>query len=175
MYAIWDMNRLYPVFLRRNMSKASGIIRLFLPVIAGLIIFRCVFAAVYIPTASMEPSIRAGTVRIAWRLPFFLGTGHADREDVIVFRREGEQRLLCKRVTGIEGDTVEIKNGSVILNGTVLSEDYLSPGTATEGEMIVTVPKGKLFVLGDNRSISKDSRYWEDPFIGVAEIYARIK
>ena len=73
------------------------------------------------------------------------------------------QSYYIKRVIGVFGDTVEIKSGKVYVNGHQLEENYLSPGTITNGSISLKVPEGKVFVLGDNRELSEDSR---DPRLG---------
>ena len=85
-----------------------------------------------------------------------------DTGDVIVFSgayNDGE--VLVKRVIGIEGDVVDIaETGEVLLNGQVLSEPYLEPGTVTlarDVDLPYTVGKDELFVMGDNRTVSLDS------------------
>lgn len=88
--------------------------------------------------------------------------------DVIVFKAPNElERDFIKRVIGVEGDRVSVKDGQVYLNGELLDENkYLKPSVKTyggsflqEGEE-VSVPEGYFFVLGDNRSYSSDSREW---------------
>lgn len=98
-----------------------------------------------------------------------------ERGDIVVFRRdlpsdnEGEIYLI-KRVIGLPGDLVEIKDGMVFVNELELSEPYINedytPGLLSE----VIVPKGKYFVLGDNRSHSTDSRSAVVGFVGEKEI-----
>ncbi|MDQ3855625.1 MAG: signal peptidase I, partial [Chloroflexota bacterium] len=87
------------------------------------------------------------------------------RGEVIVFRAPLDpDRDYIKRVIGVPGDTVEIRDGKVWVNGKRLHEPYLSPDVYTEasGEVgsRVTVPQENLFVLGDNRPGSSDSRDW---------------
>lgn len=79
--------------------------------------------------------------------------------DIITFdpgdKGEG---LYIKRVIGTPGDTVEIKNGYVYVNNKQINESYLSPNTYTESDLKITVEQEHLFVLGDNRNVSEDSR-----------------
>jgi signal peptidase I len=88
--------------------------------------------------------------------------------DIVVFRsalesEDGTMKNLIKRVIAVEGDTVEIHDGVVYVNEKALDEPYTKDGF-TEGQMPeITVPEGDLFLLGDNRQWSRDSR---DPSVG---------
>ena len=86
----------------------------------------------------------------------------------------GTNKDLVKRVIGVEGDKVVITNGQVYVNDKLLNEPYLSEGMDTEGEMEVTVPKGKLFVLGDNREVSLDSRYDKVGLVDVSDVEGKV-
>ncbi len=78
------------------------------------------------------------------------------RQDIVVFHSGDE--LLVKRIIGLPGDKVVIYQGKVYVNDQPLSEPYLLETTAAGKLLQVTVPEGKLFVLGDNRNDSDDSR-----------------
>ncbi len=98
--------------------------------------------------------------------------GEPERGDIIVFHTdlktsEGDEKMLIKRVIGLPGDTIHIKDGQVMINGEVLDEPYTKePFTSgyVEGKVIAD---NSLFVMGDNRQNSIDSR---DPSIGLVEI-----
>ena len=105
--------------------------------------------------------------------------GEPKNGDIIVFKSDleatdGTNKDLVKRVIGVEGDKVVITNGQVYVNDKVLNEPYLSEGMDTEGEMEVTVPKGKLFVLGDNREVSLDSRYDKVGLVDVSDVEGKV-
>lgn len=90
---------------------------------------------------------------------FIVRTEDYNRGDIVVFSDEAiGQENLVKRIVGIEGDTVEIANGRVYLNGEELQEQYLDSSVVTDGDMIITVSNGCVFLLGDNRAVSIDSR-----------------
>ena len=105
---------------------------------------------------------------------FFTMTGKYDTGDVVVFHMidvDGERDVI-KRVIGKAGDSIEIKNGAVYRNGVLISEEYAKD--ATEGEVSLTVPKGGIFVLGDNREVSNDSRSYgfvpRSKILGVVKV-----
>jgi signal peptidase I len=103
---------------------------------------------------------------------------HPQRGDVIVFKSPSEpDKDFIKRVIGVQGDTIMLKNGDVYLNGNLLDESaYLKPDVKTYGGSFlkdgqtITVPPGQYFVMGDNRIYSSDSREWgfvkQDEVIG---------
>lgn len=111
--------------------------------------------------------------------PFF-DFGEPERGDVLVFRPlpPGQDKPYIKRAIGLPGDTVSIRDNGVFVNGVELSEPYLEGATTTcrtgkpEYCSEFVVPEGTVFVLGDNRNNSEDSRYFgpvpEDRIIGKA-------
>lgn len=119
----------------------------------------------------MQPNFYSGDYLITSRQAYRL-FGQPERGDVIVFKshlydEKGKQKNLIKRIIGLPGDTVEIKNGDVYINGELLQEEYVAE-QGLSGEMeAVTVPEGRLFVMGDNRRVSQDSR---SPEVGTIEM-----
>lgn len=89
--------------------------------------------------------------------------GDMERGDIIVFKSSllddnGKPKYLIKRIIGLPGDTIAIEDGYVILNGQTIQEPYVAE-QGMSGEMEeITVEEGKLFVMGDNRYVSQDSR-----------------
>ncbi len=108
---------------------------------------------------SMEPTLYDGNRLIVELLSYRFA--EPERGDIVMLRiTEGQtSRALVKRVIGLPGDTVEIYDGSVYINGEKLDEPYVS--ASTDGIMTaMLIPDGQYFVMGDNRPVSNDSRYF---------------
>ncbi|MDQ6615149.1 MAG: signal peptidase I [Actinomycetota bacterium] len=120
--------------------------------------------AFYIPSGSMEPTLKPGDRVLVNKLSYDLHGIH--RGDIVVFKRPPSEaaddpaiRDLIKRVIGLPGDRIEGRDGLVYINGQLQKEPYLPPGTVTTTLPLMTVPAGTYFVMGDNRGNSKDSRF----------------
>jgi len=122
---------------------------------------------------SMLPSYEEGQ-RILVSNFAYEKEGAPRRGDVVLMKNfmyasTGENGIMMKRVIGISGDRIMINAGKVYVNNRQLEEDYVfTPGTSGEMEE-VTVPAGKVFVLGDNRAASTDSR---SETVGMADLDA---
>ena len=120
-----------------------------------------VVEAVTIPTGSMLPTIQLQDRLVVDELSYKLS--EIKRGDVIVFHPlatvDSSGDLWIKRVIGVPGDKVEIKEGMVLVNDQALTEPYeMAKPNYTFGPLVI--PKDSYFVLGDNRNDSVDSHYW---------------
>ncbi len=121
-----------------------------------------VFQAFFIPSGSMLPTLQIGDRILVDKLSYDLHK--VNRGDMIVFRTPpadtGDPGIkdLVKRVIGLPGERISSSGGSVYINGKKLPEPWLPPDTKTFGITPQTIPAGEVFVMGDNRGNSKDSR-----------------
>jgi len=155
-------------------------------VILALFIRTFVVQAFKIPTGSMEENLLIGDHLLVNKFVFgpsataleraVLPMASLKRGEVVVFKYPEEpDRDFIKRVIGLPGETVELREKKVYINGTPLNEPYVHflqpPGGASEGHEVtsydvrerygpVTVPPNQFFMMGDNRDNSQDSRYW---------------
>ncbi|SBV99580.1 Signal peptidase I [uncultured delta proteobacterium] len=150
---------------------------LIVALILAMIIRAFFVQAFKIPSGSMMETLQEGDYLLVTRfnydikVPFtdisIFGTGDPQHGDIIVFRYPKDPSVnYIKRVIGLPGDTIEIKNKQVFRNGKPIKEPYTRfskpwsniPGADTMGR--VTVPPDHLFCMGDNRDDSADSREW---------------
>lgn len=147
----------------RNALEWVGIVVLAL--IAAFLIKTFLLQAFYIPSESMDPTLKIGDRVLVNKLSYKMHDIH--RGDIVVFKRPpaeqgGDPTIkdLIKRVIGLPGDKVAAHDGHIFINDKELNEPYLPNGVTTldfSGQM---VPPNSYWVMGDNRPRSKDSRYF---------------
>jgi signal peptidase I len=131
--------------------------------INSVIIFR-----VLVPSGSMENTILINDKVITFRLAYLFH--EPERGDIIVFPfPDDESQDYIKRIIGLPGETVEGKNGLVYINGKPLKEPYVRAALDSNFGPY-QVPKGKYFMMGDNRNDSADSRFWNNKFVDKDKI-----
>ncbi len=132
-------------------------------VVLALLINKLVIYKVSPPTASMENTIMVDDKVITFRLAYLFA--NPKRGDIVVFQApDTPEEDYIKRVIGLPGETVEVTDGVVYIDGTALEEDYLKePMEGSFGPY--EVPEGCYFMMGDNRNISWDARYWTEKFV----------
>ena len=149
-------------------------------VLIALLITTFVIKMYKIPSRSMVPTLLVGDQLVVnkfiygIKIPYFRNTiipiTDPQRGDIIVFIYPKDRSIdFIKRVIGVSGDTIEIKDKKIFINGKVFTDNtgiytdkIIYPGSVQPRDNFgpVTVPKGSLFVLGDNRDESMDSRFW---------------
>ncbi|MDY7100373.1 MAG: signal peptidase I [Actinomycetota bacterium] len=149
----------------RTRSFVEWVLAIVIALVTAFLVKTFVLQAFVIPSASMRPTLVEGDRVLVSKLDI----GEIGRGDVIVFdnpaRLPNEPAQLIKRVIGVEGDVLEARDGTVLVNGQALDEGYLDDGTLTRELEQTTVPDDHVFVMGDNRPNSRDSR-----FIGAIDV-----
>lgn len=162
-----------PPSFARNLLEWAGI--LVGALLVALVVTKFLVQAFFIPSASMFPTLEIDDRVLVNKLSYDLH--EINRGDVVVFERPPSEpasdiRDLIKRVVAVEGDTVGSADGRLLVNGQPMNEPYVAEGAETSGVEPQTIPPGHVFVMGDNREDSRDSRYFgpldEDLIIGRA-------
>ena len=155
-------------------------------VLVVLVINNVILINAKIPSASMEKTIMTGDRVFGLRLAYGINldlfgkhimkkTKDPDRFDIVIFKYpDNEKELFIKRVIGLPGETVEIVDGKVYIDGaeTPLDDSFVAEmplGSFGPYE----VPEDCYFMLGDNRNNSKDSRFWNNTFVRFDQIVGK--
>jgi len=136
----------------REYAQALGI-----AVVLALFIITFIAQSFLVQGTSMEPSLHNGERLLVDKVSYRLRTPQCG--EVIVFRYPSDtRRKFIKRIIGLPGDQIEVRQREVYLNGKALVEPYINgPTYGSYGPIVV--PDGTVFVMGDNRNLSADSRY----------------
>lgn len=143
-----------------------------LPIVIGVAIALCirqwVVSAAYVPSESMAPTIPNPCYILVNK--FVTNTHAIKRGEVVVFHYPDDpSQLYVKRVAGLPGDTVTVTANAVYINGKKLDEPNIhSPNTRGFGTY--KVPANHYFMLGDNRAVSEDSRFWINKYVDRSAI-----
>lgn len=134
------------------------------PLIAAYIVLSCIIFVSVIQSASMEPALKVGNTVFYNRLAYV--RNEPQRGDAVVFYSEEYNEYFGKRIIGLPGDHIEFKDGYVVINDQYCDETaYISSEIETNCSKSFDVPQGYYFMLGDNREMSNDSRFWDEPYI----------
>lgn len=156
-----------------------------LPLLVGLFICcaasyflasRYMVCTVVIRGRSMTPTLRDGDQYLLNRIAYLFR--EPNRGDLVVIHDPGHTDMAIKRIIGLPGDKVEVRDGALFVNGARLKEPYLAPDTFTmPGHTLrgpVKLGANNYFVMGDNRSESEDSRFYGpihlDHIVGVVSL-----
>jgi signal peptidase I len=160
-------------------------------ILIALFIRTFIIQAFKIPSGSMKPTFEIGDHILVSKfiygikIPFLRNTlipvGDPQRGDIVVFiYPEDRSKDFIKRVIGVSGDTIEIRNKKIYLNGLpmndtygVYTDDFIIPGSIQPRDNFgpVTVRPGSIFVMGDNRDQSYDSRFWG--FVNLKDVMGK--
>lgn len=157
---------------RKNSNEAMEWIEaIVVAFIIAFLIRYFIFEPITVEGSSMVPTLHDGDMLIVDKISYRFTA--PKRGDIVIFKYPGDMREnFVKRIIAVSGDEIEIKNGEVYVNGKRLVEDYIEAKTQT-GFNDSIVPPGTIFVLGDNRNGSKDSRDPQVGFVPVDNIVGR--
>lgn len=150
---------------RLNMSHNSLVefrewtVSIIIAIIIAFILKAFLFDITQVSGTSMLPNLH-NLDRIAIEKVCLISKNFTRGEIVILDPGpKGQKLTYIKRIVGLPGETVQIRNGLVYINSKLLPEKYLAKNTLTFPNMLIKVPSDAVFVLGDNRNVSEDSRY----------------
>ena len=155
-------------------ETVSWLIILVVAIVLALFITNYVIFKAVVPSGSMENTIQVDDKLIGIRI-----IKKVSRGDILIFENQdlaagAETEYLVKRVIGMPGETLEIKNGSVYIDGEVLLEDSLKDDYIEGNFGPYEIPEGSYFMMGDNRNGSYDARYWKNKFLAFDDITAKV-
>lgn len=138
------------------------------------VLFQTVYRISLIPSESMEGTIKTGDFVIS--TCYDVGSDDLYRYDILIFVPPDEpDQTYIKRLIGLPGETIEILNGKVYVDGIELDNPFTKSPMNDNGDGVYIVPEGCYFFLGDNRNNSKDSRFWEKKYVPLENIQAKAK
>ena len=139
-----------------SLSKKVGLgISIAVAITLGIITRTFIFDCIIVYGTSMLPTLSDKDLIIINKIEYRIS--NPEYGDIILFKHDENENYI-KRIIGKEGDTIEIKDCVVYRNGQALDEPYIATGKYNNFPKTI-IPKGTYFVLGDNRSVSFDSRY----------------
>lgn len=131
-------------------------------VIVVVLIRTFIITPVRVDGTSMKNTLNDGDILLLYKL------SQIDRFDIVVLNEEKDNEIIIKRIIGLPGDTISIKDDKIYVNGEEIDNSYAYGETSDYGE--ITLKNNEYFILGDNRLVSKDSRYFgpvtEDEILG---------
>ena len=159
-------------------------------ILVAVLLRTFVVATYSIPSGSMEPTLQIGDRIVVNKLSYHLHG--VDRTNIVVFRTPPNENCagppvadLVKRVIGLPGEIISLQDGNVYINGRILPEPFLPPDVRNDTypgpgssayalHHAYRIPAGDVYVMGDNRTNSCDSRYWgpipESSIVGKGDL-----
>ena len=167
--------------IEKSVKKHNMVLEIFKEFLIAfliVIIITLFLKPMIIKQSSMEPNFYENEYIIVSRQAYTL-FGEEERGDIVIFKSNlvdsnGNNKKLIKRIIGLPGETIEITDGYVYINGELLKEPYVKEA-GTSGEMEkITLGDDEYFLMGDNREVSMDSRSSEIGTVKESDIYGRV-
>lgn len=166
------------MYLKKFKKELLRLFVLYIVLMAVFVfIFRIVFMLTLVPTGSMEGTIMSGDIVFATR--YNIGVDEIERFDILIFtppdNPDNTDETYIKRVIGLPGETIEVKDGKVYADGIELDNSFVKNPMNRKGDGIYKVPEGCYFFMGDNRNQSRDSRFWTEKYVPFENIEGKAK
>ena len=151
---------------------AIGIYAVF--AIIFVILFQTTFMLSLVPSGSMEGTIKTNSIVFSTR--YDVDEDDLERYDILTFVAPDDPDITyIKRLIGLPGETIEVKDGKVYADGVELDGSFTKETQNQAGDGIYEIPEGCYFFMGDNRNNSNDSRFWDNPYVPIDDIQAKAK
>jgi len=122
----------------------------------------------------MEGTIQTNSIIFSTR--YDVRENDLERYDILTFVSPDDSEVTyIKRLIGLPGETVEVKEGKVYADGAELDNSFIKESQSQIGDGVYEVPEGCCFFMGDNRNNSNDSRFWNNPYVPIDNIRAKAK
>lgn len=171
------MSNLYEEYIEKKETKKNlnygKLLVSYACIILGMIcLFKFVLMFNVIPSSSMESTIMTGDFVIGTRFD----AKDIERYDIMVFNAPDEpESYFIKRVIGLPGETIEVRDGKVYADGVELDESFIKEAMDASGDGTYVVPEECYFMMGDNRNNSSDSRFWNEKYVPLENFVSKAK
>lgn len=156
----------------KKILMALGLYAVF--AIIFIILFQTIFMLSLVPSGSMEGTIQTNSV--VFSTMYDVNEEDLERYDILTFVSPNDPDVTyIKRLIGLPGETVEVKEGKVYADGVELDSSFINESQNQAGDGIYEIPESCYFFMGDNRNNSNDSRFWEKPYVPAKNIRAKAK
>lgn len=146
------------------------VIPMIIAIFLAIMIDRFLILKVDVNTSSMKPTINIGEKFLVTRIYNY---ENLKRGDIVVFKSNEKDELLLKRLIGLPGDEIDIREEKLYINGEEIEEEYVKYTDKYIGKF--KVPENRYFFLGDNRESSYDSREWKNPYIDEEDVKGKVQ
>ena len=150
----------------------SWLMTILIAVVIAFLLNSFIIVNAQVTSGSMETTIMTGERVLGLRVTYWFNS--PKRGDIVFFRNpNNEKEIFVKRVVGLPGETVEVKQGVTYIDGTPLDEPYLAEEANPLDFGPYEVPENSYFMMGDNRNHSNDARFWDHKYVSRNKILGK--